>query len=178
MDRFAALMQTPVCYILFPVCSLARVYQIRDWMIGSDNIKMQMQMFEAFQVSALCPVSISSYELQIFSVSRNINGLLMTEFKKWRAPKAAGRTAAPRRDRAPKTTWRPWGTWTTTRGRSSATARSICWEPPSRPRACGVRTGARGRNRPRPSNLSSPYFTQGMMACDALWSLNNIKYVW
>ena len=135
MDRFAALMQTPVCYILFPVCSLARVYQIRDWMIGSDNIKMQMQMFEAFQVSALCPVSISSYELQIFSVSRNINGLLMTEFKKWRAPKAAGRTAAPRRDRAPKTTWRPWGTWTTTRGRSSATARSICWEPPSRPRA-------------------------------------------
>ena len=39
--------------------------------------------------------------------------------------------------------------------------------------------GARGRNRPRPSNLSSPYFTQGMMAlCDALWSLNNIKYVW
>ena len=119
-----------------PVCSLARVYQIRDWMIGQhyeNNIKMQM--FEAFQVSALCPVSISSYELQIFSVSRNINGLLMTEFKKWRAPKAAGRTAAPRRDRAPKTTWRPWGTWTTTRGRSSATARSICWEPPSRPRA-------------------------------------------
>ena len=62
-------MQTPVCYIcyiLFPVCSQARVYQIRDWMIGQhyeNNIKMQMQMFEAFQVSALCPVSISSYEL-------------------------------------------------------------------------------------------------------------------
>ena len=83
-------MQTPVCYIcyiLFPVCSQARVYQIRDWMIGQhyeNNIKMQMQMFEAFQVSALCPVSISSYELQIFSVSRNINGPLMTEFKKFK----------------------------------------------------------------------------------------------
>ena len=78
-------MHTPVCYILFPVCSLARVYQIRDWMIGQryeNNIKMQM--FEACQVSALCPVSISSYELQIFSVSRNINGPLMTEFKKFK----------------------------------------------------------------------------------------------
>ena len=33
----------------------------------------------------------------------------------------------------------------------------------------GSWSGARGRNRPRPSNLSSPYFTQGMMAlCDAL----------
>ena len=68
-------------------------------------------------------------------MSRNINGPLMTEFKKWRAPKAVGRTAAPRRDRAPKTMWRPWGTRTTTRGRSSGTARSTCWEPPSRPRA-------------------------------------------
>ena len=59
-------MHTLVCYILFHVCSLARVYQIRDWMIGQhyeNNIRMQMQMFEAFQVSALCHVSISSYEL-------------------------------------------------------------------------------------------------------------------
>ena len=58
-------------YLLYSVPCLqpsksVPVYQIRDWMIGQhyeNNIKMQMQMFEAFQVSALCPVSISSYEL-------------------------------------------------------------------------------------------------------------------
>ena len=53
-------------YLLYSVPCLQPSNQIRDWMIGQhyeNNIKMQMQMFEAFQVSALCPVSISSYEL-------------------------------------------------------------------------------------------------------------------